>query len=136
MEISVEHLGDVQFEIRSRNHTLVVDQPVENGGYDEGMTPPELLLASLGSCAAYYAVQYLRARSLPLEGLRVRVSAQKTKGPARLADFQIELDYPGALDQRQREGVMRSVHSCLIHNTLLNPPKIEIALNDATPVPA
>jgi organic hydroperoxide reductase OsmC/OhrA len=27
------------------------DQPVENGGHDEGMTPPELLLASLGSCA-------------------------------------------------------------------------------------
>jgi hypothetical protein len=29
------------------------DQPVENGGDDSAMTPPELFLASLGSCAAF-----------------------------------------------------------------------------------
>ena len=59
MEVIIEHLGAVQFEIKSRQHTLISDQPAENKGYDEGMTPPELLLASLGSCAAYYAVDYL-----------------------------------------------------------------------------
>ena len=53
MEITVEHLGAVQFEIRARQHTIVCDQPETNGGFDEGMTPPELMLASLGSCANY-----------------------------------------------------------------------------------
>lgn len=51
MEVTVEHINAVQFEIRARGHVIASDQPVENGGYDEGMTPPELLLASLGSCA-------------------------------------------------------------------------------------
>ena len=49
MEITVEHLGAVQFEIRARQHTIVCDQPEASGGFDEGMTPPELMLASLGS---------------------------------------------------------------------------------------
>lgn len=48
MEVRVEHLGGVQFEITARQHRIVSDQPAENGGFDEGMTPPELLLASLG----------------------------------------------------------------------------------------
>jgi hypothetical protein len=53
MEVVIEHLGAVQFEIKARGHAIVTDQPRENGGFDEGMTPPELLLASLGSCAAF-----------------------------------------------------------------------------------
>ena len=53
MEVTVEHLGAVQFEIKARQHTIACDQPPENGGFDEGMTPPELLLASLASCAGF-----------------------------------------------------------------------------------
>jgi putative redox protein len=64
MEVTVEHLGALQFEIQARQHTIVSDQPPENGGHDEGMTPPELLLASLGSCAGFYAAQYLRKHQL------------------------------------------------------------------------
>jgi len=39
MEVSVDYLGGVQFEIKARQHTIACDQPPENGGYDEGMTP-------------------------------------------------------------------------------------------------
>ena len=86
MEVSVEHLGGVQFEIKARQHTIVCDQPPENSGYDEGMTPPELLLASLGSCAGFYAAMYLRKHKLSTEGTRVHVTAGKAKAPARLED--------------------------------------------------
>src|ERR1035437_8060827 len=58
MEVKVSHVDHVKFSIQSRSHTILCDQPAENGGEDSAMTPPELLLASLGSCAAFYAVQY------------------------------------------------------------------------------
>jgi putative redox protein len=126
MEIQVEHLGSVQFEIKARQHTLVSDQPSENGGFDEGMTPPELLLASLGSCAAFYAAQYLRKHNLATEGTVVRVSADKVKDPARLDNFRIALEIPCGLDQKDLEGIEQSVQHCLIHNTLLHSPAIAI----------
>ena len=34
MEIIVEHLGAVQFEIKARQHTFISDQPIDNGGDD------------------------------------------------------------------------------------------------------
>jgi uncharacterized OsmC-like protein len=52
MEVKITHLDQVKFSIQSRSHTILCDQPAENGGEDFGMTPPELLLASSGSCAA------------------------------------------------------------------------------------
>ncbi len=128
MEIFVEHLGAVQFEIKARQHTIVCDQPVENGGFDEGMTPPELLLASLGSCAAYYAAQYLRKQRLAKEGVRVRVTADKIKDPPRLDNFRIAVEVPLVLNDEQRKGLEESVHHCLIHNTLLHPSRIELAI--------
>jgi putative redox protein len=128
MEVVIEHLGAVQFEIKAREHSIVSDQPKENGGYDEGMTPPELLLASLGACAAFYASQYLRKHQLATEGTRVRVMADKEKNPARVDNFRIEVEVPVSVSEAEQKGVEDAVHHCLIHNTLLHPPKISLAV--------
>jgi len=129
MEVSVEHLGDLQFEIRARSHTIASDQPLENGGYDEGMTPPELFLGALGSCAAYYAADYLRKQELATEGTRVRITAEKAKNPARLANFRLEVELPGEVSEEHRAGVEDAIDHCLIKNTLLNPPQISIEIH-------
>lgn len=92
------------------------------------MTPPELLLASLGTCAGYYAVQYLQARSLPTQGLVIRVSAEKAASPARMAAFRVEVETPIAADDRHRDGLVRAVKKCLIHNTLLHSPEIDVVV--------
>ena len=127
MTVQVRYLANVGFEAEARGHKLVCDQPLDNGGNDAGMTPPELLLASLGTCAGFYAAQYLRTRSLPTTGLAVKVDAEKAKNPARLGTFQIAVSLPD-LEERHRDGVMRAVKSCLIHNTLLDAPQIQIEL--------
>jgi len=130
VEVLAQYLGGTKFEVASRNHSVICDQPKELGGRDEGMSPPEFLLASLAACAGYYAAQYLNARQLPAENLTVRVSAEKAAHPARLASFQIEVKVPG-LEERHQAGVLRAVKTCLIHNTLLGGPNIEIAVNVA-----
>ena len=132
MEIQVEHLGGVQFEIKARQHSIVSDQPPENGGFDEGMTPPELFLASLGSCAGFYAAQYLKKRRLAPEGTIVRVSAEKAKDPARLDNFRIDVQVPGEFGESDKQGIEEAIHHCLIHNTLLHPPKISLEVRSAT----
>jgi uncharacterized OsmC-like protein len=126
MEVTIHHLDTVRFEAQARGHRLISDQPTAVGGSDTGMTPPELLLASLGTCAGYYAVEYLKARSIPSTGLEIKVTAEKATQPARLASFHIDVSMPG-LDDRHEEGLLRAVHKCLIHNTLVQTPAIEIA---------
>jgi len=128
MEVKVTHLDGVRFSIQSRSHTVICDQPAENGGEDAGMTPPEFMLASLASCAGFYAVQYLKTRKLADTGVEVTVTAEKIKPPARLGKFDIRVTCPVPLTPEQNEGLLRSVKSCLIHNTLLHPPEISIEL--------
>jgi len=131
MEVKIKHIDHVKFSIQARSHTILCDQPAENGGEDSGMTPPELMLASLGSCAAFYAVQYLKTRNLADTGVEVTVTADKLLQPARLGNFRVHVVCPVALTEAHTEGLMRSVHHCLIHNTLLAPPEIAIELETA-----
>jgi putative redox protein len=133
MQIKVRHLKNVQFEVEARSHRILCDQPAENKGDDTGLTPPEFLLASLGTCAAYYAVEYLRARGLDEHSVEVTVDAEKLKPPARLGNFRILVRTPLALSPEQQEGLNRSVHHCLVHNTLLNPPSISIEIELGQP---
>jgi uncharacterized OsmC-like protein len=131
LEVTVKHNGNVRFEVEARGHVVVCDQPAENGGADEGMTPPEFFLASLGSCAGFYAAAYLKKKGLEREGLSVRVTAEKAKAPARLDEFRIFVDVPGELSDADRAGIDDAVHRCLIHNTLMQTPKIEIEVLQA-----
>ena len=133
MKVTVRQLEGVKFAIQSRAHTILCDQPADNGGEDSGMTPPELLLASLGSCAAFYAVQYLKSRNLAENGVEVSVTAEKLLQPARIGNFGIHVTCPIPLAEGQNEGLMRSVRCCLIHNTLLSPPEILIDLTTCEP---
>jgi uncharacterized OsmC-like protein len=136
MEVLVQYQDGVRFEAAARGHVVVCDQPVENGGANSGMTPPEFLLTALGTCAGYYAAEYLRTRSLPLTGLRVHVYAEKAAKPARLAKFRITVHVPW-VDERHQQGIERAVHACLVHNTLLNAPSIETVIHsDAAPIAA
>lgn len=130
MEVTVRHLGNVKFEVRTRRHRVICDQPLDNGGGDEGMSPPEFLLASLGTCAGFYAAQYLKTRALAAEGLEVTVTAEKALHPARLGSFRIEVTVP-KLDAHHLAGVERAVNACLVHNTLTHSPVIEIVIHSA-----
>jgi len=135
MELKVVCQGGKRFEAIARDHRVLSDQPLDNDGTDRGMTPPELFLASLGTCAAYYAAEYLNARDLSTEGLEVRLTAEKGGKPVRIASIELTIAAPSAdSDDRHREGLRRSVNRCLIHNTLVALPHIDIKIGAETPV--
>src|SRR3954462_7430443 len=104
IEAYLEYIDGVRFEAATRGHQILSAQPVENGGADTGMTPPELMVSAIGACAGYYAAEYLRARSLPSIGLRIHVEADKELKPVRLGSFRIFVEAPN-VDQRHQDGL-------------------------------
>lgn len=58
----------------------------------------------------------------------MRATAQKAAQPARLALFEIEVT-THRLDKRHQAGILGAVKACLIHNTLLGGPSVEIMVD-------
>ncbi len=130
MQSSTLYLGGKRFSTQIGNHQILTDQPNEGGGEDSAPTPPDLLLASLGACAAHYAMEYLNTRQLPTEGLHVQVLADKTTRPVHLDNFRILVE-TAPLETKHLQGLQRAVETCLIHRTLLASPKVEIQLTNS-----
>jgi putative redox protein len=131
MQSCTRYLEGKRFESLIGGLRIVTDEDAPPWGTVAGPTPPELLLARLGACSGHHAVEYLKARSLPVEGLQVYVAAEQDERLRRWPSFRVEVDVRN-IDQRQREGVLRAVKTCLIHNTLTMAPVIEVKVSDAT----
>jgi uncharacterized OsmC-like protein len=130
MSLSVKYVEGKKFEIMCRSHRIIVDQPESEGGKDQGMTPIELLNASLASCAAFYAVTFLERRIPDLTGLEVRSSWQYSEDPHRVGTIHLTIVSPHVLLESRRKGLLRTVEHCTVENTLKHTPKIHIDIKD------
>lgn len=129
MKVTLQNLDGVRFRAEARQHRLVVDQPAEDGATDQGMTPAELLLASLGSCVGQFVAQYLRLRSLPSEGLLIQVEADRG-GPLRLSNFRVQIVAPG-LNERQLRTLEKSLPCGLVQNAVTQPNVLSVTASAA-----
>src|SRR5580698_5698701 len=126
MEVRIRPGRTTQSEAFARFHRVVCDHPFDNGGGDHGMTAPELMLSALGCCAMDGAVEYLRARKLASDSIGMRISAAEGGDPRRMVEIGIELDAPG-LSAKTREGLLKTIETCMLQQTLTVPPKLNVA---------
>ncbi|MEM4246366.1 MAG: OsmC family protein [Candidatus Bathyarchaeia archaeon] len=117
--------GDFQFKVRCRRHELVCDQPDRR---DEGMTPPELFAASLGACIGVYVENYCRQARIPVEGMTIDVEWDKEQNPARIGSIRVSVKVPGVRARGRLQAIRRAAESCLIHNTLKQPPQVSLTV--------
>ena len=64
-----------RIEAQLGNHLAVIDQPTAAGGNDEGPTPLEYFLFSLGGCVASIARIVAKQQKIDLRGIDVTVDA-------------------------------------------------------------
>jgi uncharacterized OsmC-like protein len=133
MEVLIRRRSGKELEASARFHRLLCDRPHAEGGDDCGMTASELMLSALGCCAMFSASAYLQARYLTLDNIEVRVSATRGGRPARLTEIGIEVEAPG-LSVKRRDGLMRALEACVLHQTLAHASKVKISLKTEAPV--
>ncbi len=126
MNLTVKYIGGKRFEASCRSHKITIDPPESVGGTDEGMNPVELLIASVASCAAYFAMTFLSRRVEELAGLEVRCGWQYSEDPHRVGIMDLTIVLPADLGERDKEGLPRAVDDCAVKSTLEHPPRIRV----------
>ena len=119
--------GD-RFELAVRGHAVVVDQPVDAGGEDEGPTPTELFVAALAGCVGFYARRYLRRHNLPTDGLVVRTAFTMASTPARVGSVDLTVEVPAGVPEEHADRLLAVASHCTVHNTLTHEPEVNIRL--------
>ncbi len=111
-------------EVALGRHTLVSDEPREQGGEDEGPSPQELLAGSLASCMAITLEMYATRKGWDIGPVEVEVEFTQPPRDAP-TEFGIVLRLPGGCSEEQRERLRTIAGKCPIHRVLEGPVRFE-----------
>ena len=126
MELNIRFPGGLAVEADFDGHTVCTDQPEAVGGGGSAPSPFDLFLASIGTCAGYYALRFCRARGLPTDDVTLKLTAEKDPAVKRVTRVAIEIELPPGFPPRYREAIVRATDQCSVKRHLLEPPQIEV----------
>jgi putative redox protein len=123
------HLGSTGYRvsINAAQHLLIADEPIKDGGTDQGPTPYDLLVAALGACTAMTLRMYAERKGWPLTNAIVRLRHGRSYGeddrqcetaPMRIDQIDREIELHGELTDEQRERLLEIADRCPVHRTL------------------
>jgi len=122
--VDVTNTGDYSFNVQSKDHKFIVDTK------GKGMMPPEVFLASLGSCIGVYLRKYAEGAKFDLPEFSISVDADLSKDkPACFRKIDLKIDLKGIqLDERRLKAIHEFLKNCPLHNTIKNNPEIAIKI--------
>ncbi len=131
--------GGLLTEIHIQRHHLVADEPIALGGTDQGPSPFDLLIASLGACTAMTLRMFADRKGWPLEAATVRLRHEKIHAAACaecetregwIDRIQRDIELEGPLDAPQRARLLAIADRCPVHRTLTGEVNIVTRLRE------
>jgi uncharacterized OsmC-like protein len=122
--VDIANAGDYLFRVKSEGYEFMVDTK------GNGVTPPDALLASIGTCIGVYLRKYAEGAKLALPEFTISVDADFSKEhPVCFRKISVKVDLKGAKPDEHRLNAMREfVKNCPVHNTLKQNPEVTITL--------
>ena len=126
MEIRVSFLNNLRLEARFDDFTITTDQPIRYKGDGTAPSPFDYFLASSALCAAYFVKVYCLSRDIPTDD--IQVSQNNVLDPENRYNqtFQIQVELPSSISERDRAGILRSIDRCTVKKVIQQTPVFKI----------
>ncbi|MBD1387313.1 OsmC family protein [Mucilaginibacter rigui] len=105
-----------QTTVTSGNHTIITDEPVDIGGADTGMSPYNLLLASLASCTVITLRMYIDRKMWVVDEINIKLELFKNSEGVVIES---KLAFKGILTDDQIKRLITIADACPIHKILV-----------------
>lgn len=130
-----QSIKGLQVACRARDFEFVLDEPKNVGGTDEGMTPVEALLCSLGACKVIVARSFASMHKIKLNDIRVELEGVlDTDGfmgknkDAKIGFSKMTSNFFIDADNTEEEIAVFVEFintTCPVHDTIANTPEFE-----------
>lgn len=126
MEIKVNFLDNLRLEAKFDDFSVIADQPIRYKGDGSAPSPFDYFLASSALCAAYFIKVYCNSRDIPTDGIRVAQNNIVDPEDRYNQIFQIQVELPESLSEKDRTGILRSVERCTVKRVIQTGPEFKI----------
>lgn len=128
MDMTLNFPGGVAVEANWKGHTIRTDQPARDGGGDSAPAPFDLFLASIATCAGFYALRFCQERQFSTEGLALSMSMERDPEKKKISLVRIRLTPPKGFPEKYNAAIVRAMDTCAVKRHVLDPPEFDVAL--------
>lgn len=131
--------GDFRVDLQAGNHKLIIDQPQDGGGNDEGPNPLDVLLFSLGGCLGTIAAIVAKQERINLRGFEMELEGdydsdnlmgKTTEGRAGFTEIRVSVNIDADLTDEEKQEFFHKVDSrCPTSDNLINKTNIQFNVN-------
>lgn len=107
--------GSTEARIAGGSASWRADLEPDIGGSGQAPSPHDLLDSALAACTVLTLQLYAQRKGYPLDAARAEVSHEEDRGDYKLTR---RLTLKGALDDAQRQDLLRVANACPIHKAL------------------
>jgi putative redox protein len=129
VKLTATYHDGMRHDITSGKHRVITDQPVTDGGQDAGMSPVELFVGSLASCAGYFVGRYCERHQISTKGLSVEAEWTMAEQPHRVGQITLTIHVPHRITAAQSERLLKVAQGCTVHQSLAVSAGVAIELN-------
>jgi putative redox protein len=98
---------------------LLTDAPLDNQGRGESFSPTDLVATALATCILTILGIVAERDGVALEGASARVEKTMTReGERRIAALEVWIELPAALEEAQRQKLIRAGEGCPVKRSL------------------
>ena len=129
-KLTTVYKSPMLFETQVGDHKIIMDVPPQMGGSNRGPTPPQVFIASLGSCIAAFVANYCENHKINVTDLSVDITFDKVDNPARLTNLKAMVYLPHATCDKREAAIRKVAEHCPVHETIHTMGEFEIEILD------
>ena len=118
--------GGLRVEALHQGFWIRTDQPVAQGGGGKAPSPFDLFLASIGTCAGFYALRFCQQRNLRTDGLALTLTAERDSERKKVVKVRLEISPPIDFPEKYRTAIVHAIDQCSVKKHLLHPPAFDV----------
>jgi len=126
MEIKVNFLENLRLEAKFDDFSITTDQPIRYKGDGSAPSPFDYFLASSALCAAYFMKVYCKSRDISTDDISLSQNNMVDPENRYKQIFQIQVELPESISDRDREGILRSIDRCTVKKVIQHNPDFKI----------
>jgi ribosomal protein S12 methylthiotransferase accessory factor len=115
--------GGLAVDAEYKGMTIHTDQPVAYGGGGTAAAPFDLFLASIGTCAGFYALRFCQERGISTQGMGLTLSTELSPETKRIGTIRLDLQLPEGFPDKYRPAILSSLDQCTVKRHIVDAPR-------------
>jgi putative redox protein len=126
MDMQVRFPGNKRVYADYKGFTIETDQPTHGGGDNTAPAPFDLFIASIGTCAGIFMVDFMQRRGIPTENAGLTLRTERDPNAGLIGRIILDLHLPPEFPEKYKDAIVNVVELCTVKRHLHQPPQFEV----------